>query len=179
MEEVYGLEFLLLSSIKWMAKYEDINILEVKARKGADQLPVVCFKNDTEEDINAFFRFAKKANVGNLFCYTETYESDLLRLDSTDIGRFINVDIIERETVLDYILADINEYNEQFDQYEHEVGRECNHVLFFYKHGIEYCIIFRKEWLEGALSKEEAMFRILAEYADELQELEEAWEEDK
>lgn len=161
--------------IKWVAKDADVNLLEVKARKGADELPVICFKSDTQEDINKFFNFAKKSNVGTVFIYTETFESDLVRLDSTDINHFIDIDLIEREAVLDRILEDIEEYNEQFDEYEDEEGKECNHVLFFYKDGIEYCIIIRKEWLQEIPSREEAIFYILVEYADELKKLEVEW----
>ncbi|HGA0513272.1 TPA: hypothetical protein ACIQMB_005460 [Bacillus pacificus] len=171
------MEFLSLNEIKEIASLEGVDIIEAKVRKGVDELPILCFKSDSIKDIANFFMFARKANINTIFCYTETYESDFFRLDSTDINRFIDIDIIERETVLDYILADIEAYNEQFDQYEE--GEECNRVLFFYKDRMEHCIVLRKEWLEGVLSKEEAMFRILAEYADELQELEEAWEENE
>lgn len=164
--------------IKWVAKDADVNLLEVKARKGADHLPVICFKSDTEEDISKFFNFAKKSNVGTVFIYTETFELDLVRLDSTDINHFIDIDLIERETVLDEILEDIEVYNEQFDEYEDEEGQECNHVLFFYKDGIEYCIIIRKEWLQEIPSRTEAIFYILVEYADELKKLEVEWKQD-
>ncbi|HHB1888874.1 TPA: hypothetical protein ACOQ40_005324 [Bacillus cereus] len=171
------MDFLSLNEIKEIANSEAVDIIEVKVRKGVDDLPVICFKSDSAKEIAEFFMFARKANINTIFCYTETYEADFFRLNSSDINHFIDVDIIERETVLTYILDDIEEYNEQFDQ--HEEGEECNRVLFFYKDHIEHCIVLRKEWVEAILSREQAMFRILADYADELQALEEAWEEDK
>lgn len=171
---MYDLEFLSLNEIKEVANSEGIDIIEAKVRKGVDELPILCFKSDSIKDIADFFMFARKANINTIFCYTETYESDFFRLDSTDINRFIDVDIIERETVLDYILEDIEVYNEQFEQYEE--GEECNRVLFFYKDRMEHCIVLRKEWVERILSREEAIFNILAEYADELKKF---WEQDE
>ncbi|WP_144524485.1 hypothetical protein [Bacillus thuringiensis] len=163
------MKFLSLEEIINIAETTDVQVLESIERINLKRLPSVLLKCDSEEDVKAFFVFAKNANVNTVFAYTEEYERSMLCLTTQDLSDLTFIELLEEANVLNDIVNDMGDYNQQFQQYEE--GVECNRVLFFYKENIEYSIIIREEWLEAMGDKENAMIEILYNYKDELQEI--------
>ncbi|HDR4422890.1 TPA: hypothetical protein QCU60_004332 [Bacillus cereus] len=154
-----------------------MEILEIKTRQELDDFPAIVFKNDSVQDVAAFFSFAKKENVHTIFCYTEKFYKDFFSIDKKDMGRFVNVEAIIKNEIFHYILEDIEIYNHNLKRFKE--GADCNRVLCFYKDRIEHAIFIREEWMRNIPNKEDAMFDILVNYADDIRILEKAWEQNK